>query len=66
MRPPRRISITGLDKKPLKVAGKEIDFVSLHWYTAATTESSGWKDIDNTGTLLKTQDELPENYGRSS
>ncbi len=31
-----------------------------HWYTAATTEASGWKDIDNTGTLLKTQDELPK------
>jgi hypothetical protein len=48
------------DKNVLKVAGKDIDFVSLHWYTAATTEASGWKDIDNTGTLLKTQDEPPK------
>jgi hypothetical protein len=48
------------DKNVLKVAGKDIDFVALHWYAAATTEASGWKDIDNTGTLLKTQDELPK------
>jgi len=48
------------DRNVLKVAGKDIDFVALHWYTAATTEVSGWKEIDNTGTLLKTQDELPK------
>ena len=48
------------DRNVLKVAGKDIDFVALHWYTAATTEASGWKEIDNTGTLLKTQDELPK------
>jgi hypothetical protein len=48
------------DRNVLKIAGKDVDFVSLHWYTAATTEASGWREIDNTGTLLKTQDELPK------
>jgi alpha-L-arabinofuranosidase len=48
------------DKNVLKIAGKDIDFVSLHWYTGATTQASNWKEIDNTGTLLKTQDELPK------
>jgi len=48
------------DRNVLKIAGKDIDFVSLHWYTAATTQSSGWKDMDSIGTLLKTQDELPK------
>ena len=48
------------DKNVLKIAGKDIDFVSLHWYTGATTQESNWKDIDNTATLLKPQDELPK------
>lgn len=31
------------DKNVLKVAGKDIDFVALHWYPGATTESSALK-----------------------
>jgi len=48
------------DRNVLKVAGRDVDFVALHWYPGATTESSGWKDIDNTATLLKPQQELPQ------
>jgi alpha-L-arabinofuranosidase len=45
------------DKNVLKVAGKEIDFVSVHWYSGDATEASHYKDLDNAKTLMKTQDE---------
>ena len=47
------------DKNVLKVAGKNIDFVSLHWYVADTTEASHFKDLDNGKTLMKPEEELP-------
>jgi len=47
------------DKNVLKIAGKDIDFVSLHWYAADTTEASHFKDLDNAKTLMKPEDELP-------
>ncbi len=47
------------DKSVLKVAGKDIDFVSLHWYVGDTTEASHWKDLDNGKTLMKPEEELP-------
>lgn len=45
------------DKNVLKVAGKDIDFVSLHWYVGDATEASHYKDLDNAKTLMKPQDE---------
>lgn len=45
------------DKNFLKVAGKEIDFVSLHWYVGDATEASHYKELDNAKTLMKPQDE---------
>jgi alpha-L-arabinofuranosidase len=48
------------DRNVLKIIGKDVDFVALHWYPGATTESSGWKEIDNTRTLLKPEEELPQ------
>jgi hypothetical protein len=47
------------DRNLVRVAGRDIDFVALHWYPGATTESSGFKDIDSTKTLLKPEEELP-------
>jgi hypothetical protein len=48
------------DKNVLKVAGKDIDFVALHWYTGDTTESSHWQTLDNTKTLLEPEEGLPK------
>ena len=45
------------DKNVLKVAGKEMDFVSLHWYVGETTEASHYKDLDSAKTLTKLQEE---------
>ncbi len=47
------------DKNVLKAACKDIDFVSLHWYVADTTEASHFKDLDNAKTLMKPEEELP-------
>lgn len=47
------------DKNVLQAAGKDIDFVSLHWNTGNTTEASGWKDLDNASLLGASRDELP-------
>jgi hypothetical protein len=48
------------DKKVLAVAGKDIDFVSLHWSVADTTESSHWQSMDNAKTLMEPEDGLPK------
>ena len=48
------------DKKVLAVAGKDIDFVALHWDTGDTTESSHWQSLDNTKTLLEPQQGWPK------
>jgi len=48
------------DRSVLKTAGKDIDFVSLHWNTGPTTEASNWKDLDNAKLLAATHDELPQ------
>jgi hypothetical protein len=47
------------DRNVLQVAGKDIDFVALHWNTGNTTETSGWKELDNAGLLNAPHDELP-------
>ena len=47
------------DRNLLQAAGKEIDFVSLHWNTGNTTEASGWKNLDNASLLSASRDELP-------
>jgi hypothetical protein len=48
------------DRGVLKAAGKDVDFVSLHWNTGATTESSGFKNLDNGKLLAAPHDELPQ------
>lgn len=45
------------DKNVLKVVGKDVDFVSLHWYVGDATEASHYKDLDNGKTLMKPQQE---------
>ena len=46
------------DKGVLSVAGNDMDFVTLHWYAGATTEASGWKDLDSYALLGAPQDQL--------
>lgn len=48
------------DKNVLKVAGKDVDFVALHWYTGDTTEASHWQTLDNTKTLMEPEEGLPK------
>lgn len=48
------------DKRVLAVAGKDIDFVSLHWYTGDTTESSHWQSLDNAKTLQEPEQGWPK------
>lgn len=48
------------DRNVLKIAGKDIDFVALHWYTGDTTEASHWQTLDNTKSLMKPEEELPK------
>jgi hypothetical protein len=48
------------DRGVLKTAGKDIDFVSLHWNTGGTTEASGFKNLDNGKLLAAPHDELPQ------
>jgi hypothetical protein len=45
------------DRSVLKVAGKEMDFISLHWYVDDATEASHYKDLDSVKTLTKIQEE---------
>lgn len=47
------------DRNVLQVAGKDIDFVALHWNTGNATQSSGWKELDNASLLSAPRDELP-------
>lgn len=47
------------DRGVLKTAGKDIDFVSLHWNTGPTTEASNFQALDNAKLLTATHDELP-------
>src|ERR1700690_2774768 len=51
------------DKKVLAVAGKDIDFVSLHWSIGDTTEASKWQSIDEAKTLREPQEGLPKVLG---
>jgi hypothetical protein len=46
------------DRGVLSVAGNDIDFVALHWYAGATTEASGWKDLDSYALLAAPQEQL--------
>ena len=48
------------DKNVLKVAGKDIDFVALHWSPSDTTEASKWQTMDNTKTLMEPEQGLPK------
>jgi hypothetical protein len=48
------------DKNVLAVAGKDIDFVSLHWYTGDTTQASNWQSLDNAKTLMEPEDGWPK------
>jgi len=48
------------DRNVLQVAGKEIDFVALHWNNGNTTAASNWQSLDNAGLLAATRDELPK------
>lgn len=43
----------------LKTAGREIDFVILHWAPSKLTEKSGWKDQDVPWLLNSPQSDLP-------
>lgn len=47
------------DRNVLQAAGKDIDFVALHWNTGNTTEASNWKELDNASLLPAPRDELP-------
>lgn len=47
------------DRNVLQVAGKDIDFVAFHWNTGNTTQSSGFKELDNPSLLSAPRDELP-------
>jgi hypothetical protein len=51
------------DRNVLQVAGKDIDFVALHWNTGKTTEASKYKDLDNAALLNSPHDELPPMIG---
>ena len=53
---------TGIDwdQNVLKVAGKGIDFVALHWSTGDSTEASHWQSLDNTKTLMEPEEGLPK------
>jgi alpha-L-arabinofuranosidase len=51
------------DRGVLKTAGKDIDFVSLHWNTGGTTEDSNYKNLDNPKLLAAPRDELPKVVG---
>jgi alpha-L-arabinofuranosidase len=51
------------DQNVLKVAGKDIDFVALHWYVGDTTEASHWQSMDNTKTLMEPEQGLPKVLG---
>ena len=48
------------DKNVLKVAGKDVDFVALHWAIGDTTEASKWQTLDNTKTLMEPEQGLPK------
>jgi alpha-L-arabinofuranosidase len=48
------------DRGVMKTAGKDIDFVALHWYTGATTEASGFKDLNDRDLLTASETELPK------
>ena len=48
------------DQGVLKAAGSGIDFVSLHWYVADTTEASHYQSMDNTKTLMEPEEGLPK------
>ena len=48
------------DKGVLAVAGKNIDFAALHWYTGDTTEASHWQSLDNTKTLMEPEEGWPK------
>ncbi|MGA9039819.1 MAG: hypothetical protein WB421_04735 [Terriglobales bacterium] len=48
------------DRGVMKAAGKNIDFVSLHWYVGDTTDASGYKDLDNAKLLNTASDQLPK------
>ena len=45
------------DRNVLKVIGRQVDFVSLHWYAGEATEASHYKDLDSGRTLMKLQQE---------
>src|SRR5258708_3000392 len=47
------------DRGVLKTAGKDIDFVSLHWNTGPTTEESNFQLLDSAKLLTTPRDELP-------
>ena len=47
------------DRNVLQGAGKDIDFVALHWNTGNATQASGWKELDNPNLLSAPRDELP-------
>jgi hypothetical protein len=51
------------DRNVLQVAGKDIDFVALHWNTGKTTDVSNFKDLDNAALLTSPHDELPPIFG---
>ena len=46
----------------LKVAGKDIDFISLHWYVGDATEASHYKGLDNKALLTVTASELGNEF----
>jgi hypothetical protein len=48
------------DRGVMKTVCKDIDFVSLHWYTGDTTSASGYKDLNNLGLLTAPETELPK------
>ena len=48
------------DRGVMKTACKDIDFVSLHWYTGDTTSASGYKELNNLGLLTAPETELPK------
>jgi alpha-L-arabinofuranosidase len=47
------------DRNVLQVAGKDIDFVALHWNAGNTSQASNWKELDNGNLLSAPVDELP-------
>jgi hypothetical protein len=51
------------DRNVLQIAGKDIDFVSLHWNAGNGSSASNFKELDNVNLLSAPREELPSLIG---